>query len=615
MDRNTAIGLSLIAAIVLVFSFLSQPSEEELKAREAAKAEQEKLVAEAQEAEQAVIEPADGPYQDSIRREELAQKLPADLVSLGMGTEEELVLENELLKLVFTNKGGQLKKIELKQYKTYDSLPLIITEDELSSLSYQLSAQGKQVDSKELFFQAQGEPAKLTAPGQEASISYSINLGEGKRFVQHYSLSSGEYMLGYRTEWIGFAAGQPINANWTSLIKQLEKSRQVEANLSTIHFKEMSSGTDYLSETGDDDEQPEERLKWISFKQQFFARTLIAEDGFEKANLEVKVMDEGHPYLKQTTASFELPIASSNQSHSFRYFLGPCQYKALKQYDLDLEDQIPLGWGIFGWVNKFLIIPVFGFFGQYITNYGIIILIMTVMIKMVLIFFTYKSFLSGAKMRALKPELDALKEKYGSDMQRLQMEQMKVYQQTGVSPFGGCLPQLLQLPILIAMFRFFPASIELRQKSFLWVDDLSTYDSILSLPFEIPFYGDHVSLFPLLMTISTFFYTQMNASFAPQQKEMKYVTYFMPIIFLGFLNSYSAGLSYYYLLSNLISIGQTVLFRRFVDHDKLRAKIEENKKNPGAKKVNRFQQRFQELQQKSLENQQSQQKNKSKKKK
>ena len=280
-------------------------------------------------------------------------------------------------------------------------------------------------------------------------------------------------------------------------------------------------------------------------------------------------------------------------------YLGPLSYKGLSAYNLDLEKQIPLGWSFFllAWINRFIIIPVFDFLSTFISNYGLIILILTIFIKLITLPFTYKSYLSTAKMRILKPELDEIKAKAGGDATKSQEETMKLYKKAGVSPFGGCIPMLLQFPILIAMFRFFPSSIELRQQGFLWAHDLSTYDSIYSLPFTIPAYGSHVSLFTILMTISTILYTRMNNSMTPQQAELKWMSYIMPIFFLGFFNNYAAGLSYYYFLSNVITFGQQYIFRKLIDEKKLIARIEENKKKTGNNvKKSKWQQRLEDIQ-------------------
>ena len=291
---------------------------------------------------------------------------------------------------------------------------------------------------------------------------------------------------------------------------------------------------------------------------------------------------------------------SKDQSYKMQFFYGPLSYTTLSGYDLQLERQIPLGWGFapLAWINRFVIIPIFYFLSKFITNYGLIIFLLTIIIKLITLPFTYKSYLSSAKMKILKPELDELKKKYEGDMTKIQSEQMKMYKKAGVSPFGGCLPLLLQFPILIAMFRFFPSSIELRQQAFLWAKDLSTYDSIWdfgNIPLIHSFYGDHMSLFTLLMTASTLIYSYMNSSLNPQQNEFKWMTYIMPIFFLGLFNNYSAGLSLYYFLFNLLTIGQQYLFKGFINEKKLIAQIEENKKKPTSNKKSKFQQRLEDL--------------------
>jgi YidC/Oxa1 family membrane protein insertase len=393
---------------------------------------------------------------------------------------------------------------------------------------------------------------------------------------------------------------------WELSGRRLEKSVDAERNNSTIFYKEEAGSRDYLSETGDDDETLEEPLDWVAFKQNFFSAILMKQEGgapFGKnAKLETRHYDEETAGDTLTQYYFaEIPIPDASDFNA-RLFLGPNDYKTLRAYGMEIDKTINLGWGIFGWVNRFLVIPIFDWLENFGVSYGIIILILTLIIKTILAPLTWKNYLSSARMRVLKPEIDALNEKHkDAEPMKKQQATMELYRKTGVSPFAGCLPMVVQLPILYAMFRFFPNAIQLRQESFLWADDLSSYDSIASLPFEIPFYGDHVSLFTLLMAVSTFAYTMMNSSNMPTQSQpgmpnMKVIMYIFPFMMLFFFNSFASGLSYYYFLANLISLIQMFLIKKFlIDEDKIKAKIDENKKKRGKMGKSKFQKKLEEM--------------------
>jgi YidC/Oxa1 family membrane protein insertase len=391
--------------------------------------------------------------------------------------------------------------------------------------------------------------------------------------------------------------------NWDARLMRQEKNLENEKLNTSIHYRHSDGEVDYLNERKDDSQNINTRIKWVSFKQQFFSATIVADELFQNAELvKVREPEKETKYLEQMDAILSLDFNPNvDKTLGMRFYFGPNKYNILRDYKLDLERQIPLGWSFFlmQWINRFAVIPVFNFLEGFDINYGIIILILTVLLKIFLSPIAYKTYLSSAKMRLLKPEIDEISAKFPKkdDAMKKQQATMSLYKKAGVNPMAGCVPMLLQFPILLAMFRFFPASIELRQESFLWATDLSSYDSILDLPFTIPFYGDHVSLFTLLMTISTIIYTKMNndmMSTGNQMPGMKTMMYLMPIMFLGFFNSYSAGLSYYYLLANLFTFAQMFLIRRFVNEEKLHARIQENKKKP-VKKSN-FQKRLEELQ-------------------
>jgi YidC/Oxa1 family membrane protein insertase len=369
---------------------------------------------------------------------------------------------------------------------------------------------------------------------------------------------------------------------------------------STIYYRFVDEEVDYMSPTSDKQESLKTKVKWIAFKQQFFTSVLIADNAFDSPTIESKTPDKtSSEHVKLLSANFSLPYEhKQTESYGLHFFFGPNHYQTLKKVDdYNLEKQIHLGWGIFGWVNRFIVIPIFNFLNGFNLNFGLIILILTIIIRIIILPLTFGSFKSQAKMKVLAPEIAEINSKYPdtADAMKKQQATMALYKQAGVNPMGGCIPGLLQLPILIAMFNFFPASIELRQQSFLWAKDLSTYDSILDFGFNIPFYGDHVSLWTLLMTLSTLLFTRLNMQMtAATNPSMKWMMYIMPVMFLGIFNNYSAGLSYYYFLSNMFGLGQQYLFKAFIDEDAIHRQIQENKKRP-AKKPSSFQQRLEKM--------------------
>ena len=442
-----------------------------------------------------------------------------------------------------------------------------------------------------------------------------MKLDEDRYLEQKYTLQGDDYMVDYDLNIYGFSDIIPrnvryLNLDWKAQLQQQEESISRERNRSGVIFKYHNNEVDWIGERNSGSRDVSSGLKWVSFKQQFFSQTLIADKKFDRGRVESR-QNADMPYLEANKASLTIPYNHNNLEHfGMQFYIGPNHYQTLKSKDLQLEEQLSLGWGPISWINKWIIIPIFNILDNFISSYGVIIIILTVLIKFALSPLTYKSFMSQAKMRALKPELDDLKKKHGSDMQKMQMEQMKLYRKAGINPMGGCLPMLLQLPFLVAMFHFYPSSIELRQEAFLWADDLSTYDSIFTFPgnFAIPFYGSHVSLFTLLMAGSTMLYSWYNQKMTPTSndqmgQQMKIMTYLMPFFILFIFNSYSAGLSCYYFFYNIFSFLQTYMFKQLVNDDKVRAKIEENKKKPAKKSG--FQQRLEDMAKQQQAKQQS----------
>jgi YidC/Oxa1 family membrane protein insertase len=618
MDKNSAIGLTLIILIFIGFNYMNMPTAEE---RAEAQRIQDSIAAveEQQQQEQAaVVEQAVKEQQtpvdtaiaavgaevtDSIREVILKEKYGA--FGLAAEGEEGVVsIENDHLIINVSKKGGHPLSVELKDYQTYDSLPLLLFSGNENRFSLDFYTQNRSVSTQELYFSPSVDGFSVSGEEQKR-LSMRVEAGADKYIEYVYTLTGNSHMVGFDINLVGLdnvieRNATTLDLNWYNVLPRQEKSLEQERMNSTIYYRHSDDEVDYLSERSDEKEEIRNDLQWVAFKQQFFSSVLIAKDGWESpTDLETTHNEEQDSIVKTCEAKLTIPYGHREMEQvELQFYFGPNHYNTLKDYDLGLEEMIPLGWGIFGWVNRFAVIPVFNVLKDTGLGYGIIILILTLLIKLVLMPFTYKAYMSTAKMRVLKPELDEINKKFEGkdDPMAKQQATMALYNKAGVNPLGGCLPMLFQMPILIALFRFFPASIELRQQSFLWADDLSSYDSILDLPFTIPFYGDHVSLFTLLMTISTIFYTRLNMSMQagnPQMEQMKWMMYLMPVMMLGWFNSYASGLSYYYFLANMLTFGQNFAFRKLVDDDAVHKKLQENKKKP--KKKSSFQKRLEDM--------------------
>ena len=598
MDRNSIIGLTLIGLIIIGYSIYTQPSQDEIRASQQrrdsiAKIEEQKQAAKAVEVLPAIVDTV--VHQSDSASLEIEKQRLGDFAENADGNEQLLTLENKLIKVIISSKGGKIKSAELKNYKTWDGKPLKLLNSDSSSFNLSFSAQNRIINTQELFFQAAG------TAGSTKSVNLKLPAGEG-RFIEFvYSLPEDSYLLNFKINVNGLqeviaSNASYLNIDWRDVALSNEKSIENERSTTTIYYRFSDEEVDFITETSDEKKDLKTRVNWIAFKQQFFTAALISDNSFDSPVVETLTNKDSKTAVKNLSASFSLPYErTSNQSYAMRYYLGPNHYQSLKKIEgLNLEKLIPLGWGIFGWVNRFLVIPTFNYLDSFNLNYGLIILILTILVRIIILPLTYGSFKSQAKMKILQPEMAELNEKFKEDPMKKQQEVMAIYKKAGVNPMGGCIPGLLQLPILIAMFNFFPSSIELRQQSFLWATDLSTYDSILDLSFKIPFYGSHVSLFTLLMTVSTILYTKVNMQMTTATNpQMKWMMYLMPILFLGFFNNYSAGLSYYYFLSNVFGFGQQYLFKAFIDEKKIHAQIQENRKKPVKKSG--FQQRLEQI--------------------
>ncbi|MBK8806363.1 MAG: membrane protein insertase YidC [Bacteroidales bacterium] len=465
-------------------------------------------------------------------------------------------------------------------------------------------------NTNDLFFvQNNGTQNQTVSSNDSLSISFRLYADSSSYLEYIYTLSDNAYDLKFQIKTVEFEqyiSNQYITLNWDTYIRSSEKGKTWENDNSTIHYQYLDDEHDYINSHSKDEENVKltGRVKWVAFKHHFFSSIIIADEHFLRGGAITSTplpLSENH--VKRFSAVLDLPY-EKNKPQNLKFYFGPNHYPTLKGYDLGLEQLLDLGWGIFAWLNKFAVIPIFNWLSKYFVNFGLIIFLLTVIIKLVLFPLTYKSYLSTAKMRVLKPEVDKLNEKFDkSEALKKQQSVMELYRKAGVNPMGGCIPMLIQLPILYAMFRFFPASIELRQESFLWAEDLSTYDSIMTLPFEIPWYGSHVSLFTLLMAVSMIFTTVLsnkNMTTMPGQPNMKFMMWMMPIMMLFWFNSYSSGLSYYYFVANMITLIQTWIIKATIDDEALLNKLKANTKIP--KKKSKFQQKLEDIQkqQKSL---------------
>ena len=602
MDRNTITGLVVIALILIGYSYFMSPSKEELKAMH---------------------------VRDSIARVEaqraaaLEKERQADFAAQQQNTEtqqagteaifkqdslpvEQYTLENNKIKLHINTKGGCIDYVDLKGYRTHDSLPLILWKDHKSSMGLNFYARNKQINTADLIFVPNTTQKELNAEGAEQVLTMRAYVDENKYLEFEYKLAPDSYMVNFNINTYNLNDVIASNTNFLTLywgvdMPQLEKSRDFESRYTGVYYNFSNNDVEHLSLTGDEKVDLPTSVKWVAYKQQFFSSVLIANESFP--NVLVSTANNTTPgFLKTADAEISLPYSGKAiEKYDMRFYFGPNSYPTLREYgkDIELPKLVDLGWKWIAWFNRYVVIPIFNFLETNVTlNYGLIIFLLTLIIKLVLFPLTYKSYMSQAKMRVLKPQIDEINKKIPADkaMER-QQAVMKLYKKAGVNPMGGCLPMLLQMPILIALFYFFPGAIELRQKSFLWATDLASYDSIATLPFTIPFYGNHVSLFCLLMTITNILYMWYNSKNQPQNDQMKgmqTMMYIMPIMFLFIFNSYSSGLSYYYFIATLITIVQTWAIRKFVNDEKLLKQIELAKTKPVKK--SKFQQKLEEMQ-------------------
>jgi YidC/Oxa1 family membrane protein insertase len=560
---------------------------------------------------------------DSVKNVALQNKLGAFAYGAQTATEGTTVLENKLLKLTIDNKGGQIVEALVKSYKTYDSLPLYLIKDKNASFNINFGTTDNRIlNTKDLLF-----IPTLTKNGENDVLSMKLKVSETQFLEYRYEMKPDDYMVGFavRSQGLGTVinSSNTINLDWKLNAYRNEKSLSTENMYSELKY--FTDEDDYLSAASDDNEIVDE-VKWVAFKQHFFASILTTDTPFNKASLISKNLVKDEAVDTTFTKGYELqtPLALMNGelNYSMNWYYGPADYKTLNAYEgKELAEVVDLGWGIFGFINKTIFIPVFDLLSGWLSNYGLIIILMTIVVRILMSPLVYKSYVSSAKMKVIRPELQAINERLPGkeNAMKRQQETMAVQRKAGVSMMSGCIPALLQMPIFFALFRFFPSNLELRQKGFLWADDLSSYDQVFQLPFKIPFYGDHVSLFPILASVAIFFYMKMNQSqqanmqAPPQegmpdmQKMMKMMIYFSPIMMLFFFNNYASSLSLYYFISNLLTIVIMLVIKNYViDEKKIIAQIEENKKRP-EKKKSKFRQRM-DAAMKQAQEQQAQQK-------
>lgn len=612
MDKNNAVGLILISVLLLTYFWLFTPQQQEPIT---ADPEQKVQSSEAEEVKE--LKPITQEAEpDSLVNQKLQDRYGMFAKAM-QGEKKYITLENELIKINLNTAGAVITQVELKQYKTHSGEKLYLLDEQNNKIMQLIKTSRGEINLTDLYYRAEKKSFK-TEKGDSLSLIFVADLAGGKSIVHTYSLAPDDYRLRYKLQLKGLAAeveGNEWTMQWAKAMKMVEKDLEQNRAKSTINYYTAGGSFDYLSERSSDEEVESinEPVKWIAMKQNFFTSAFIADNQINKATVKTNVPNQRTDILKNAYSEMTLPLDElNNGGGSYTFFFGPNNYKLLKSIEKGFEKNIYLGWFPVSVVNKYVIINVFHILERYISNYGLIILILVLLIKLALSPLSYKSYVSMAKMKVLQPEINALKEKHDGDMTKVQQEQMQLFQKVGVNPLSGCVPMLLQMPVLFAMFYFFPSSIELRQESFLWADDLSSYDSIINLPFSIPFYGDHVSLFTILMTITTILTMRFQGNTSNLQGPMKSVMYIMPIMFLFVLNNFAAALTYYYFVANLITFGQQLVIRRMIDEDKIKQILEENKKRNANKKKSKFQARLEEAMKASKEKADSQSKKKKK---
>lgn len=636
MDKKSIIGIAVVAVLFLGFAYFnSQQQKEYLEQKAAYEAYVDSVAAAARAAAPVADSLASGNgVQAEVAaaeaaaavRERQVETLGESLTAAREAEAEEFIVENDVMAVLFSTRGGQIKGVTLKDYTQYGprgkrdrKIEMMDPATARFGLSFYLKNGLKNVPVNTLDYVFTAQPVVGEADGAK-SVVMRLPVAERAYLEYRYLIYDTEaperdYLVDFDVRLVNMApemANQTqIQIDWANTTFQNEKGFQNENMYTTLsyRFPDETSIEELGMSEGAKSKNISTQVNWVAFKQQFFSSVMIAPENFSYADMKFTTAEKGSGYIKDFSAKLTVPYTAQTDHYNFAFYFGPNKYAILKHVattegddELHLERLIPLGWGIFGWVNRWFVIPVFDFLRQFIPSFGLIILILAVLVKVIISPLTYKSYISTAKMRVIKPEVDELAKKYPrqEDAMKRQQATMELYKKAGINPMGGCIPLLIQMPIIIAMFRFFPASIELRGQHFLWADDLSSYDSVLSLPFNIPFYGDHVSLFALLMTVALFAFSYINyqqtASSQPQMAGMKFMmVYLMPVMMLLWFNSYSSGLTYYYFLANILTIGQTLVIRRMIDDEKIHAVMQANAAKNKNRKKSKFQLRYEEL--------------------
>lgn len=512
-------------------------------------------------------------------------------------------LRSDKLLVQVDSKGGNLIKVQLTEFENYQSEPLQLIADNNTELNIEIPLRdGRVLNSRDFYF-----TPTLTKQGDTEVLTLTSGANSGMQLVMDYIINPSSYLIDFQIRSTGLGAylrTEGAQLQWSSQAFRNSKSLDYENRYTELSYQHRERKVDELGISGSDEETVD-GVQWVSFRQHFFSAILISETPLDRVELTSDDLSQEENLEEKFTKNFKasIPLALQTNgefSNAFQWYFGPTDFKTLKSYNLGLEDSVPLGWGIFGWINRFIFLPLFSFLGTFFPT-GIAIIVLTILVRLAMSPVTYKAYVSQIKMKVLRPEVEEINAKHKDNAVKKQQETMSLYGKAGVNPMSGCVPALLQMPVFFALFTFFPVAFTLRQKSFLWADDLSSYDSVLDLPFSIPFYGDHVSLFPILASVAIFFYTQMTTGqqAMPQQPgmpNMKVIMYLMPLMMLFFFNNYASGLSLYYFISNLITIVLMLVIKNFiVDNDKIHAQIEENKKKP--KKSGGFSARLQKAMQ------------------
>ncbi len=601
MDKNTITGLVLIALLLVGFSFFSRPSEEQL----AAQKRYYDSIAVVQKQEEALKAKTAAALANE--KEETTSVDSTSLFFDAMeGKESFTTIQNNLVEITFVNKGGRVYSAMLKDYNGQDGKPIVLFNGSEAEMNFNFYNKKETVQTRDYYFEVVNKT--------DSSITMRLAADKDSYIDFAYTLKPDSYLLGFTIQATGMAgklaSTDYVDISWSQRARQLEKGYTYENRLAELMYKVVNDGTDNLSAAKDDEKQIEGRVDWVAFKNQFFSSVFIANQDFDKVAVKSKMEKQGTGYIKDYSAEMNTFFdPTGKQATDMYFYFGPNHYKTLKALDKgrddkwELDNLVYLGWPLIRWINKYITINVFDWLSGWGLSMGLVLLLLTIMVKIAVYPATWKTYMSSAKMRVLKPKIDEINKKYPKqeDAMKKQQEVMSLYSQYGVSPMGGCLPMLLQFPILMALFMFVPSAIELRQQSFLWAPDLSTYDAFITFPFHIPFLGNHLSLFCLLMTVTNILNTkftmqQQDTGAQPQMAAMKWMMYLMPIMFLFVLNDYPSGLNYYYFISTLISVGTMIVLRKTTDEDKLLAILEAKKKDPKQMKKTGFAARLEAMQ-------------------